>query len=98
MEKRKVNVERMVKMARAFAKEYEETGVLDVVAYSYKDCPGVQVSHTQLDTVSPIETWTWSELGARCDNPWHASIVVDGVEFYAIFTDKEHAEVERGKE
>lgn len=90
--KRPIDVDLAIAMVKQFAQEYKETGLtgLSVLANGR---PGVQVEHESLPGVASPDAWKWAERNRPGFDPWRAHVVVDGVEFLALFTDEEKAEV-----
>lgn len=88
-EKRTINIKLMVRLAHEVAHEQAETGVISADAYNSGPC--VHVVHGSLQEVAPVSDWVWTDRSNDV-NPHNASVMVDGVEFFAIFTDEEKAE------
>lgn len=87
--RQQINTEVMVHLACEVAREQAETGVISADGYSGEPC--VHVAPDSLQEVTPVDGWVWEFLGDY-DSPHQASVTIDDVRFFALFTDEEKAE------
>ena len=90
MNKRKMNLNKIVEMAKWFAAEGSKTHLIRVSGHS------VHVAPAGLSEVGIPEVWKWNERS--CEKyPHEAYVKFNGVTFFAIFTDEERDEVVKGE-
>ncbi len=88
-QKRPMNIELLKDLARQFMPEYRETGLISIDVRG--GMPSVYVDPGALSEVASPGAWTWATRREKSANPWGASVIIDGVLFYALFTDDERA-------
>ncbi len=90
MKKREMDLSKITQVAKWFDAEYASTELISI-----KPGPTVHVKHPGLSEIAPIEDWAWELIGRDDDDiPWEASVTVDGICFFALFTDGERSEIE----
>lgn len=92
--KRPLDVQRLVRLAKLFNHEYKETGILSLRGERGASA-GVYIEACALSQVAPTSEWVWQ--GYSTDDDWRASTIIAGVEFFALFTDEEKQAVLNGK-